>query len=311
MQEAQREIRNVALLDLTGATSDETLAGVSRIANVAAILVPERLLAKLLAIPMHNVAATVPVPDGKAVKVMSGQMTLSGEALASSNSSSDEVLVVAGQLFITTPVEHVGYAQLIVIGQVIAPAGSETALGAGLTRMSGQVAYYPYTPGGTVRLLTNSTRMSGTELANRNGKPTDVLVAAGQLIVSGPVESVGYEHIVALGQLLLPRESESAVDGRLTAVGGQVVFYSASPRAFNGKDAFSAGFFELLDTPTTLVLNGKFAFDEDVSPALLRRHVAEIVLNGKIVAPRALLPMLQLLTIARNGSIKADDADDD
>jgi hypothetical protein len=310
VQEAQREIRNVALLDLTGATSDETLAGVSRIANVAAILVPESLLGKLLAIPMQNVAATVPVPDGKTVKVLSGQTTLSGEALANSDSSSDTVLVVAGQLLITTPVQHVGYAQLIVIGQVIAPAGSETALGAGLTRMSGQIAYYPYTAGGAVRLLTNPGRFSGAELANRNGQPTDVLVVTGQLIVSGPVESVGYEHIVAFGQLLLPQESQSVLADRVTAPGGQVVYYTASPRAFNGKDAFSAGFFELLDAPTTLVLNGKFTFDEDVAPDLLRRTVAEIVLNGKIVAPRALVPMLQFLTIVRNGRISTDDADD-
>jgi hypothetical protein len=46
MQEAQREIRNVALLDLTGATSAETLDGVRRIENVASILVPESLLGK-------------------------------------------------------------------------------------------------------------------------------------------------------------------------------------------------------------------------------------------------------------------------
>ena len=38
-----------------GRFGDETLAGVSRIANVAAILVPESLLGKLMAIPMQTV----------------------------------------------------------------------------------------------------------------------------------------------------------------------------------------------------------------------------------------------------------------
>jgi len=135
MHDTQREIRNVALLDLTGATSEQTLDGVGRIVNVATILVPESLLGKLMAIPMQNVAATVPVPDGKKIRVMSGQVTLSGEALANVDGPQDEVFVVAGQLIITTPVQRVGYAQFITIGQVVAPVGSETALGAGLTRM--------------------------------------------------------------------------------------------------------------------------------------------------------------------------------
>jgi len=114
---------------------------------------------------MQNVAATVPVPDGKTVRVMSGQVTLSGEALANANGPQDEVLVVAGQLIITTPVKHVGFAQLITMGQVLAPVGSETALGAGLSRMSGQVAYYPYTEGAAVRVRIGTTRLTPTDLA--------------------------------------------------------------------------------------------------------------------------------------------------
>src|SRR3954469_14344669 len=77
-----RESKDVALLDLTGASGPDVLDGVTHISNVAAILVPESLLGKLLAIPMQHVAATVPIPDGKKVKVMSGQIVLSGEALS-------------------------------------------------------------------------------------------------------------------------------------------------------------------------------------------------------------------------------------
>ncbi|HET6317927.1 MAG TPA: hypothetical protein VFG86_15845, partial [Chloroflexota bacterium] len=69
-----REIKNVALLDLTGATSAEGLDNVTRISNIATILVPESMLGKLLSIPMDKVAATVPIPDGKRVKVLSGQI---------------------------------------------------------------------------------------------------------------------------------------------------------------------------------------------------------------------------------------------
>jgi hypothetical protein len=306
MHDTQREIRNVALLDLTGATAAETLDGITRIANVAAILVPESLLGRLMSIPMQNVAATVPIPDGKPVKVMSGQILMSGEALANADGVTDQVLVVSGQLVITSPVQRVGYSHFITIGQVVAPVGSETALGAGLTRMSGQVTYYPYTPGAAVRVLSGTTRLNGAELANPGGQSTDMLLGVGQLIITGTVESVGYQHVVAVGQLLAPKHSEAVLAGRLTAL-GQIVYYTANPRLFDGKDSFSGGFFELLDEPTTLVLNGKFIFEGDVSPELLKRTVTEIVLNGKIIAPRALMPMLQVLTVARNGRITTDD----
>jgi len=307
MQDTQREIRNVALLDLTGATSEQTLDGVGRIVNVATILVPASLLGKLMTIPMQNVAATVPIPDGKTVRVMTGQVTLSGEALANADGPQDEVLVVAGQLIITTPVQRVGFSQLITMGQVVAPVGSETALGAGLSRMSGQVVYYPYTPGATVEVLFGSTRITGADLANPRGQPTDILIALGQLVIVGPVDAIGYARVVAVGHIVAPREHEAALTGCLTAVGGQIVFSSASPRLFDGKDSFSAGFFELFDEPITLVLDGKFTFEADVSPQLLKRAVAAIVLDGRIIAPRTLVPMLQVLTVARDGRIVADD----
>jgi hypothetical protein len=302
-----REICNVALLGLTGATCEQTLDGVGRIANVATILVPESLLGKLMAISMQDVAATVPIPDGKRVRVMSGQVTLSGEALANTDGPADEVLVVVGQLVITTPVQRVGFAQLISIGQVIAPVGSETALGAGLTRMTGQIAYYPYTPGAAVQVLIGTTRITGADLANPRGQPTDILIALGPLVIVGSVDTVGYQRVVAVGHVLAPRQHESALAGYLTALGGQIVHYSASPRIFDGKDSFSAAFFELLEEPVTLALNGRFAFEADVSPELLKGKVAEIVLHGKIVAPHRLVPMLQILTVARDGRIVADD----
>ena len=53
-----------------------------------------RAFASSLAIPMHNVASTVPIPRRKAVKVMSGQIVLSGDALANTDGGADDVLVI-------------------------------------------------------------------------------------------------------------------------------------------------------------------------------------------------------------------------
>jgi hypothetical protein len=69
------------LLDLTGANAEQALAGITRIENVATILVSESLLARLSTIPMEHVATTVPVPDGAHVRVFSGPWPCEVEGL--------------------------------------------------------------------------------------------------------------------------------------------------------------------------------------------------------------------------------------
>jgi hypothetical protein len=219
------------------------------------------------------------------------------------------MLVIAGQLILTSPVKKVGYADLVVLGQVIAPSGSETALGAGLNRLSGQVVYYPYVEGASVRTYSSST-VSGEALANSGGQPTDILLATSQLVVTSPIQRLGYQHLVGVGHLVVPSATSAELLPRLVSVGGQVVTSSGPVRAFEGKDHFSAGLFELFDEPITLVLDGSFSFDDDVAPDLLRRSVSAIVLDGKIAAPRRLVPMLQLLCIARDGKIESFDDQD-
>jgi hypothetical protein len=305
--DASREIREVALLDLTGAQAGSALEGVTRISHVAAILVPESLLSRLSSIPMDNVAATIPVPDGRRARVFAGQITLSGEALANTGGDNTDLMVIAGQLIVTSPVQHVGYSQLVVLGQVIAPMGSETAIGAGITRLSGQVIYYPYVEGATTRLLTSSA-VSGESLANLNGQPTDVLLATSNLVVTSPIQGIGYQQVVAIGHAVVPEGTDPSLLARITATGGQIVTYHARPRVFDGKDHFSAGFFELFDEPITLVLDGSFSFDEDISPELLRQKVATIIMDGKLRAPRRLIPVLQLLCVVRDGKIESTDA---
>ena len=301
---AGREIRHVALLDLTGAKAATALDGVTRISHVSAILVPESLLSKLSSIELEHVAATVPVPDGVRARVMAGQAVLGGDAFAD---NTEDMLVVAGQLIITSPVKQIGFkGGLVVMGQVIAPTGSEAALGAGMTHMSGQAVYYPYVEGGATRLLTANS-ISGEALANINGQPADALLATGQLVITSHIQHLGYQQITAISHLAVPSTTEPDLLSRMTSVTGQVATYTAPPRVFDGSDHFSAGLFELFDQPITLVLDGRYSFDEDVEPELLRRSVAAILLDGKIRAPRRLIPMLQMLCIARDGKIESLD----
>jgi hypothetical protein len=303
------EINDVALLDLTSLRSAEELAGITRISDVAIVLVPESLMAAAVGIPMDDVAMVVPVPDGVEVRVHTGALVMGGEALAGPGVE-QATLLVTGTLVLTSPVQKVAYRQVIVMGLVLAPYGSESALGTGLTRVTGSVDYYPYAEGQEIRVSTGQIRADGELFANPAGGPDDVLVVAGQLIVTGPVAKVGYRRVVVAGQMLAPRDSQRVL-GPVTAVKGQLVWYSGQPRFFVGKERFGRSFFELLDRPLTLALVGSFEIDPDVPPELLRDKVTEIVLIGKLIAPRELVGVLQLLTTEKLGVITVAGDDDE
>ena len=300
-------IRDVAMLDLTPMTSAEDLAGITRISDVAIVLVPAPLMPAVVGIPMDDVAMVVPVPTGVEVRSHTGALVMGGEALADPDAE-DTALIVTGTLILTSPVQRVTYRQVIVIGLVLAPHGSESALGAGLTRVTGSVDYYPYAEGQEVKVSTGQLRAGGEVLANPTGGPDDVLVVAGQLIVTGPVVKVGYRRVVVAGQVLAPRDSQ-AVLGPVMIVKGQLVWYTGEPRFFLGKERFGRSFFELVDQPLTLALVGSFQIDPDVPAALLREKVREITLLGKLIAPSQLVGVLQLLTTEKVGEITvAEDA---
>jgi len=300
-------IQDVAMLDLTPMTSAEELAGITRISDVAILLVPESLMAAVVAIPMDDVAMVVPVPTGVEVRNHTGALVMGGEALADPDAE-NTALIVTGTLILTSPVQRVTYRQVIVMGLVLAPHGSESALGAGLTRVTGSVDYYPYAEGQEVKVSTGQLRFGGEVLANPTGGPDDILVVAGQLIVTGPVAKVGYRRIVVAGQVLAPVDSQPVL-GPAVIVKGQLIWYAGQPRFFVGKERFERSFFELLDRPLTLALVGSFEIGPDVPPALLREKVQEITLVGKLVAPRQLVGVLQLLTTENVGKITV--AEDD
>jgi hypothetical protein len=301
------EINDVAVLDLTPMTSAEDLAAITRISDVALLLVPESLMPAVTAIPMDDVAMLVPLPDGVEIRSHTGSLVVGGDALAGPGVE-NAALIVMGALIFTGPVTKVSYRQVIVMGMVLAPQGSESALGAGLTRVSGSVDYYPYSEGQEVKVSTGQLRASGEVLANSGGGPDDILVVAGQLIVTGPVAEVGYRRVVVAGQMLAPADSQPVLGPR-AIVKGQLVWYTGQARFFVGKERFERSFFELIDQPLHLGLVGVFEIDPEVPPELLREKVAEITLVGRLTAPRRLVGVLQLLATEKVGEIVvAEDA---
>jgi hypothetical protein len=126
------------IADFSHLTAPEQLAVIGRIADVALVIVPESLAAVYAAIPSSGVAATIYVPDGANVRVHTGALVVGGDGIGTAN----DVLIVTGILIITSPITGPVPQRIHVVGSVLAPRGSEAALGPALASSSGGVSYY-------------------------------------------------------------------------------------------------------------------------------------------------------------------------
>ena len=301
--EDRRVISGEAVADLSHLTSPEDLAAIARIEQVATVIVPESLAAAYARIPTSGVAATVFVPDGANVRVHTGSLTVGGDGLG----AADDVLVVIGMLVITSPVTGEVPHRITVVGQVLAPRGSEAALGRVLGGGSGSVSYYRYTEGQDFKVLSGQVKLSGAMLANPAGEAADVLIAAGQVIVTGPVTTVGYAQVIVAGQLIAPAASRDLLEPRMQITGQSAWYRSDDPRIILDDISVGPDYFRLLDHPITLVLLGDMTVAPGVSEDMVREKITDIVLLGDITAPPELVPVFQVLAIEAFGDIRAAD----
>jgi hypothetical protein len=291
------------VLDFTHLTSAEDLAAISRIEGAAAVLVPESLAGAYAAIPSEGVAATVYVPEGENVRVHVGPLIVGGDGLG----AAEDVLVVVGLLVITSPVTGVVPRRIIVVGSVLAPRGSEPVLGPVLGGGVGSVTYFRYAEGQDFKVLTGQVKLSGATLANPAGQPDDVLLAAGQVIVTGPVTSVGYAQVIVTGQLVAPAASREVLEPRMQVHGQSAWYRSDDPRVIVEDTRFGPDFFRLLDHPVSLVVLADLSIAPGVTEAMLLEKVADIILLSDLTAPADLVPALQVLATDAFGTIRADD----
>jgi hypothetical protein len=296
-------LRDQAVVDLSHLTSPEQLAAIARIEDVALVIVPEALAAAYLAIPASDVAATIYVPASANVRRHTGAMAVGGDGIG----AADDVLIVVGLLLITSPVTGPVPQQIHVVGSVLAPRGSESALGPALVDGKGGVSYYPYVDGQDFKMLSGQVKLSGTMLANPAGQQHDLLVAAGQIVVTGEVTTVGYQQVIVAGQLVAPAASQAVIEPRLQAE-GQVAWYQGeNPRVFNEDVVLGPDFFRLLDHPASLVVFGDLTIAAGVTETMLTEKITSVVTFGDCVVPPELIGVLQVLTTDAFGTIRSDD----
>ena len=147
-------------------------------------------------------------------------------------------------------------------------------------------------------------QMSGEDLANPAGQETDILLVLGH---------AGREQPDRAARLPASRRGRDAggaarqrggPDRAGDTLGGQIVYSSARPRELYRADELSRAFFEYLDEPILLIMTGRCTFEEDVTAEILKQKLGGIILTGRMTAPRAVVPLIQALTLAKTGRIR-------
>jgi len=241
------------------------------------------------------------VPAGANVRVHTGLLAVGGDGIG----GPDDVLVVVGMLIVTSPVTGSLPRRIYVIGSVLAPRGSEPLLGSALAGGTGGVSYYPYSEGQEIKVLSGQVRLSGAMLANPAGGPDDMLIVAGQSVVTGAITAVGYRHVVIAGQLAAPAASRDTIEPRVQVQGQAGWYEDGDLRVFYADTSLGPDFFRLLDRPVSLVVFGDLMIADGVDEAVMRDKISGIVLFGDAFAPPGLVAVLQILATDVFGEILA------
>jgi hypothetical protein len=306
MTDERGVIEGQGVLDLSHLTSPEELAAITRISGVGAVVLPESLAGAYAAIPVSEVGATVFVPDGLKPRVHVGPLVVGGDGIG----GPDEMLVVIGVLVIVGQVTGELPGRISVVGSVFAPRGSEAVLGRVFGGGVGTVTYYRCEQGQDgphVKMLSGQVRLTGAALANHNGAPSDILIAAGQVIITGEVGPIGYSQILVAGQVLAPEAAQSTLEARMDAQGQTVWYRSGDPRVFFDVVELGPDYFRLLDHSVSLIVLGDLMIGAGVTADLLRENVADIVVLGDVLAPAEAVPAVQVLATAVTGQIRVAD----
>jgi hypothetical protein len=289
--------------DFSHLAAPEQLAAISRIEGVALVIVPESLAGAYAAIPSSGIVATIYVPDGANVRVHTGTLVVGGDGIG----AADDVLILTGMLIITSPVTGPVPQRIHVVGSVLAPRGSEAALGPTLAGGTGGVSYYTPADGQDIKVFSGQVRLSGAMLANPAGQADDMLIAAGQVVITGEVTTVGYRQMIIAGQMAAPAASRDVIEPR-AQVQGQAAWYRGDdPRVFYDDTSLGPDFFRLLDHPASLVVLGDLTITAGVTEATMREKITGISVFGDATAPPGLVGVLQALTTDAFGAIRASD----
>jgi hypothetical protein len=165
--------------------------------------------------------------------------------------------------------------------------------------MSDVATVVPVPDGGKVVIHTGVLAADGTVLARPDGEK-DTFVMTGVLILTSPVERVGYGAAIVTGVVLAPRGSEAALAAGLTRHTGVLSYYDYEPgqtvRVFQGDNRLGgSGLANAGGDPTGIaIVTGQLVLTSPVTAVGFQR----VIVAGQIAAPRESQELLEpLLTV--------------
>lgn len=201
-----------------------------RIHVIGSVLAPrgsEQLLGQALAGGTGGVSFYQQA-EGQDIKLLSGQVKLSGAMLANPAGRGEDILIVAGQVTVTGEVTAIGYRYVIIVGQLAAPAASRDTIEPAV-EVQGQVGWYP---GDSARVFNGDARL-GPDFFRLLAQPASLVVFGDLTITAGVTEAMLLEKVTGItvfGDAVAPAELVGAVQVLATDAFGDI-------RASDGPDS--------------------------------------------------------------------------
>jgi len=289
------QLVNSSLLDLSSLKSVAEL-GADKIINTGTLVVPERLMPELTKLDFTNSGILIPVPDGVRVERWHADMYASGEDLASGDENA--ILFIAGALYVTSPVERVGYREIRPAYTTYIPKGSEDVIRAKIGHLSGPTFSYRYPPGARA-IVTDETigraflemlpeptpLMVCRELTFSNDVTVEVLrKKITEIILLGGTICTTANLLPAIQLLTTQRYGDGAIKSSAASVGRDI--YST--------ETMSREYLELVANPLKINVYGMLTIEADVTPELFDAKVIGITTYGVTKAPKVLVPLIQM-----------------
>ncbi|TNJ61029.1 hypothetical protein FE784_35115 [Paenibacillus hemerocallicola] len=157
--------------------------------------------------------------------------------------------------------------------------------------------------------ISGTMKLGGEFLENPGVDGSDILLVTGELLITSPPTKFGYKQLIVVGQLFIPRGSESVITPFITQSIGEIISYDhRNPRLFMGNGRFGREFFDYLKEPITMILIGEFVIESDVNAEILREKVVEIIQMGVLkAADKKLVPILTALAVEQMNMIQVSD----
>jgi hypothetical protein len=134
-----------------------------------------------------------------------------------------------------------------------------------------------------------------------------VLIAAGQVVITGEVTTVGYRQLFIAGQVAGPAARRDAIEPRVQVTGQAAWYRGENPRVFYESISLGPDFFRLLADPVTLIVLADLTITDGVTEQLLMEKVTGISVFGDITGPPELIGAMQVLTTDVFGTIRTAD----